>query len=230
VRLTIRRRAHLPVVTAVAAGLALSGCGALRPGVAARVDGSTLSLAEVDRTAALFCEASEQQLEAEGRAFPMGTIRKSVVANLVARRVADRVVDEYDVEPGPEYRQAVADQKAQADAVPEDAREVYLQVTTSSAYLESVFSQAARAQLADEGEFSPSEEQVGVRAADMFQVWPEEHVIEIDPRFGLTLASAGFSGADNSLSVALSETATSGNADEPPEDYVEGLTPTHRCG
>ncbi len=81
------------VVLAVAAGLALTGCGDVSPGAAATVDGTTISLDTVDEIAQSVCTAEVTFAglnEQEWQPTPTSVYRDNVLSLLVNEQLALR--------------------------------------------------------------------------------------------------------------------------------------------
>ncbi len=78
---------------AALAGLLLAGCsGSISPGAAAVVDGTTVSMEEADRTAAVYCEvALFSSAQAGGGTVDNADVRRQAVTELVSAIVADEV-------------------------------------------------------------------------------------------------------------------------------------------
>ena len=76
------------VVLAIA-GLSLAACGTIHPGSAAVVDGRTISMDTLDRTAAAYCTLTASAAKQQGIATVSGSeVRRQAVVGLVSLRVA----------------------------------------------------------------------------------------------------------------------------------------------
>ena len=80
---------------ALAAGAVLTGCGQAHPGVAAEVDGTTLSITELQAQTNAFFESYP---EAVGQAPPL-RVAQVQIQNWVRNRVVDAIGEAYDLEP-----------------------------------------------------------------------------------------------------------------------------------
>lgn len=214
----------------VAAGLVLSACGNLTPGVAAQVGDETISTQRVDAVATSYCTALSDQLEAQGTVVPMSFVKRSAVYSLTLRSMADQIAEEFGVTPGSTYRHALAQQEVQARSVPEEARADFLEVSTANAYASDVLDQVGRIKLAAAGVANPTLEQIGEAGMDVFRVWPDINGLEFDPRYGLEHRDGEVEPVDTNTSVAVSEQALRGLDEEPTPAYVASLPAAQRCG
>ena len=221
------------------AGLMLSGCGSATPGVAVQVGDEELSVREVDAVAAHYCTARTKDLEA---AVPMGYVRRYVIRFLTLRSQALQIADEYDVEPGTTYQNAVAQQQGTAVTMPQEVRQDYIDVESALALAQDITVQVGEVVLDREGITDATTEQVLQAGVDVFNQWPDAHGIEfdprygvahgieLDPRFGVKSGDSLLTPIDTNTSVEVSETAKSGLADQPDPAFAESLPLTHRCG
>lgn len=221
------------LMTAVAlasAGVVLTGCGSAAPGVAATVGDESISIKRVDEAAANFCAALEEQISGQGAVVPMNYVRQSTVQLLTVRSMAEQIAEAYDVRPGAGYRQAVAQQEPLTEQMPEGSREDYLELATANDLASDILEQVGAIELEKAGVANPTPEQVGQAGVDVFQVWPDVHGIEVDPRFGLENVDGQLRPVDTSLSTAVSKDAVAAMADEPDVTYAKSLPVGHRCG
>jgi hypothetical protein len=199
-------------------GLALTGCGA-DPGVAVKVGDERITDARVAAMTASSCAALSEELEAREVTLPMSYLRQDAAKTLAMRSVAEQVAQEHGVEAGPDYYQAVSAQELQLAALDEDVRADFVELSTTSAFVQSIGSQ------------------VGVEA---FEQWLADHDVEFDPEFGV---DSELNSVDESLSVAVSDVAVAGadsaqiDALETPEDfeayteaYTDQLSSALTCG
>lgn len=219
-----------PLALAAAAAL-LSGCGATSPGVAVSVGEQTVSVAEVDEAADAVCRSVERELRSGNQVVPLGQMRQYTLSLLAAAAQARQIADEYDVEPGADFRRARAQVAAQAEAtLPEHLQEPYIEAMSAEALVSSVISAAGEAALSAEGVEDPSTEQVSQRGSDIFATWPDAHGVDVDPRYGLELVDGQLRLADTSLSTAVSDPARAAAAEQPDPAYARSLPGSQRCG
>jgi hypothetical protein len=219
----LRRLAGL----AVASTLALSGCGLANPGVAARVGDDTITVRDVNEESDLICQAVEKDLQDP---LPMSLARYQILTGQISRAIATQIAEEYDVSPGSDYTAAVAAAEAQVAAYPEETRDTLLTVTTTQAYVESILAEASKKLLAEEGLADPTLDEISARSQELFATWPDSHTLDIDPRFGFEFVDGAYTSAETGVSVAVSDTAKAGRAEEPDPAVTALLPVSQRCG
>ncbi|CAA9377512.1 hypothetical protein [uncultured Nocardioides sp.] len=225
------RRPLAVALATVSAGAVLSGCaGSASPGVAVDVDGQTISVAEVDRGTAAVCTSVEPDLRGAGNTVALGNVRQFVVTLLAASEQARQLADEYGVKPGPEFSRQVSQLRLTSRAFPEEVREDYVEVMSAEPLVTSVVDAVGRASLEQDGVADPTVEEISQRGQDLFQSWPDQHAIDVDPRYGLAMVDGQLQPADTNLSVAVGDVAKSASATEPDPVYARTLPAGHRCG
>ena len=99
-------RARLAVAAAgvLAAGL-LGGCGVadegVRPGTAAEVGDTMISLDEVEEAAEDLCDLRSEDPATRGAPVSGAEVRTRALQNLVLTAIADGIAEERDIEPSP---------------------------------------------------------------------------------------------------------------------------------
>jgi hypothetical protein len=214
-------------LTVGVAGLLLTGCGSATPGVAAQVGDDELTVRDIDSATAHYCTSVEEQLESP---VPMSFVRQYVVQLLTLRAQADQVADDYGVTAGSSYENDVAQRQGTAATLPEEVRDDYIQLTSTPAYAQDIVDQIGAITLEDQGIADPTSDQVTQAGLDVFNQWPDANGIDIDPRFGAASVDGVLSPIDTNTSVAVSEIAKSGLAEQPDPAYAETLPSTQRCG
>jgi hypothetical protein len=214
-------------LTVSVAGLLLTGCGSATPGVAAQVGDEELTVRDIDSATAHYCTSVEEQLESP---VPMSFVRQYVVQLLTLRSQADQVADDYGVTAGSSYENDVAQRQGTAATLPEEVRDDYIQLTSTPAYAQDIVDQIGAIALEDQGIAEPTSDQVTQAGLDVFNQWPDANGIDIDPRFGAASVDGVLSPIDTNTSVAVSEIAKSGLAEQPDPAYAETLPSTQRCG
>jgi peptidyl-prolyl cis-trans isomerase SurA len=212
---------------ALASTLLLTGCGsvpAFNPGVAARVDGDTISLGRVDDVATSYCDAAEKQLQA-GQVLPMHYLRGRVAGSLALRVAADRFAAAHGVSADSAYDTAVRNAQSQLAGLPEDQRQALIDVQGAAIYVQAV-EKSVGASLGATG----SEKAQVAAGQKAFQKWLDDQDIRLDPRFGVSIADGEVKPVDTSVSYPLGATAKSADADQPDTTYAGGLPETQRCG
>jgi hypothetical protein len=208
------------------AGLLLTGCGSATPGVAVQVGDEELTVRHVDEVTANYCTAVGD-LESE---VPMSFVRQYVVQLLTLRSQASQLADEYGIEAGSSYRNDVAQRQGTAGMQPEEVREDYVELASSTAYAQDIVDQIGRITLEDAGVTDVTAEQATEAGIDVFNQWPDANGIEIDPRYGLEVVDGVLTPVDTNTSVAVGETAKAGLGTEPDPAFARTLPANHRCG
>ena len=212
------------------AGLLLSGCGSATPGVAVQVGDETLSVSEVDAAASEMCTALGDQFESQNTVLPMSFVRQGTIQLMALRAQAMQIADEYGVEPGSSYRNAVAQSRRTAASMPADVQDTYVDLTSTNALANDIVGQIGEIVLADRGVTGASTEEASQAGIDVFNQWPDANGIEIDPRYGLKSVDGVLTPVDTNTSVAVGEMAKAGLSTEPDAAFAESLPLTHRCG
>jgi hypothetical protein len=224
---TVSKTRLMTAATMGVAGLLLSACGSASPGVAARVGDQTLSVSEVDTTTANYCTSVSEQLDSP---VPMSFVRQYVVQVLTLRAQADQIADDYGVKAGSSYFNDVAQRQGTAATLPDEVRDDFVRLASTTAYAQDIADQVGRITLDDQGVTDPSPEQISQAGIDVFNQWPDAHGIDIDPRYGLDDVDGVLTPVDTNTSVAVGATAKSGLANEPDPAFAETLPSSHRCG
>ena len=225
-------RPHLPassrrVAPALAASaVLLSACGQVAPGVAAEVGDDTITDQQVDDVAQVLCALNA---DPSGAAAPTAskTVRAQALQLLVANELAEDVVDPDSVDRR-QLREALAQSAETREAVPSTLRPVFDDVVrdyvTAQLGLTELGRQALRRQGGSAGEV---DDQAALAEGERLRTQHAAEVdIAVDPRFG-TVTDGVLTPATGSLSVAVSETARSGAAENPD---AGALPATQTCG
>lgn len=177
----------ITVTVVLAAGSALAGCSAsMSPGSAAEVDGTTISLADADRTADVFCQVALFSASQQGGgAVSNADARRQAVSELVSRVVARELAERENLEIADSDWRFGAEQRAQVEqALPDADVDEVVDVLEQGQYTYEV---ALRL-----GEEATGQEATEANAADVQdagrQVLAEavdDADVSIDPRFGL---------------------------------------------
>ncbi len=213
------------IALASASIFVLTGCGTVsgfNPGVAARVGDDTVTMNRVDDVTAAYCRAAEAQLQ-EGQVLPQHYLRGQVAGALALRVAADQFAAEQGVSASEDYDQAVAQARDQLGSMPEDQIEALIDVQGVPIYVQAVEKSVGEQQGASGNAATKAGEQE-------FLGWLDDHDIDLDPRFGVSIEKGVTAPADTSLSYGLSDTSTKANADQPDTDYAAALPDSQRCG
>ena len=212
------------------AGLLLSGCGSAAPGVAVTIGDQQLSVREVDAAAREMCTALGDQFESQSTTLPMSFVRQGTVQLMTLRSQALQIADDYGIEPGTSYQNAVAQGRRTAASMPADVRDTYVELTSANALATDIVNQVGEITLNDGGITDPSPDEITQAGVDVFNQWPDANGIEIDPRYGLESVDGVLTPVDTNTSVAVGEVAKKGLANDPDTAYARTLPLTHRCG
>lgn len=222
-------------IAAVAAGLAgaslLSGCGVadegIRPGVAAEIGDTSISLDEVDDAAEELCDVHQQDEATKAVAISGAEVRTRALQTLVLHVIADGLAAEYDITPSPTFDSL---EEATADSGTYQAQE-----TLGISYLVSVM-QAVGKQEAGAGASEEDQLGAGIAAA---QEWTEREGVETNPVFpDIEIGDLAVEFTrDDDLSVPVSRFAKDALADserlveqQPDSEYAASLPESQRCG
>lgn len=219
----------MTAVTLGVAGLMLTGCGSASPGVAVKVGDDELSVRDVDATADRYCTAISETFEAD-QVYPMSQVRQYVLQLMTVRSQVLQIADDYDVEAGSTYQNDVAQRQGTAATLPEDVREDYVRLSSTTALAQDILSQVGEQVLTDSGVDDPTADESSQAGLDVFNQWPDVNGVDIDPRYGVKSVDGVMTPVDTNTSVAVGDTAKAGIADEPDPSYAKGLPESQRCG
>ena len=108
----MRTRKRAVVLTV--AGLSLAACGTVHPGSAAVVDGRTISMDTLDRTASAYCTLTAQAARAQGiTTVSNAEVRRQAVVGLVSLRVARDLAAAQDITIGPSTYELTGQQRGE---------------------------------------------------------------------------------------------------------------------
>lgn len=200
------RAGLLVPVLLLAAGL--TGCGVadeqVRPGVAARVDGSNIDAEEIDPTVTQTCAYLDQYGDTR---FPRVTVRRLLIETLIRREASEKLLAELDTELPPTYPAALAEiqtRYADASVAQSDAMRAG---DTASTYVSAAGQAIGSALLRKETGQEPGDANaVAVRGAQAVDEWLASHEVELNPTYGLRVEDGTFVD-DDGLSVAASTRA-----------------------
>lgn len=227
-------RPHLPRPAALAAlattALLLTGCaeGSTGPGVAVAVGDETISAERVDAAAEAVCAFFEPQFEQGGQAVPLGDVRAGMVQLMTLEEVARQLAEEQGVEPGPLAEQERARIARDAQQIDEDLREAYVDALEAEPFVNAVVEAVGEAALAAEGDADPGPEAAFERGRQLLEEFDVD--VEIDPRYGVDYEAGAVVPVVTDTSVAVTELAVAGAAEQPDPAYAASLPESQRCG
>jgi hypothetical protein len=222
------RRLTVLVGLLLAAGL-LGGCASARPGVAAEVGSTRLTLADVDEATADICTAFLPQIKEQGATYPLKVLSNFVTGSLTRQAIARQVAEENDLLLPATYDEQMAEAEKAAEEIPSEVRETYLELAKAGPYADTIMLVAGRQALIDEGVPSSTQEEQAARGKEVFAAWVSEHTVEIDPRFGLEVVDGDVVPTDTSVAVPVSPAALAGAAEQMDQAVAAALPESQRC-
>jgi len=241
VRTIPRARLAAAAVGVVAAGL-LSGCGVadegVRPGVAAKVAGTTIDVSDVEQATEDRCEVLGEVAREDDQPVSGARIRDLALQSEVLREVATQLAEEHDVESSQLYDDAQAEIRSQLEGLDEDLVDRAVITLSSTDYFVDILIQVGRGELGISEADDPDGQQGFAEGLEIAQQWQEEHPIETNPRYsGMEIGDSdeGVLTTRDDISTAVSDFARDalGAAEDPlAEDpaYAASLPESQRCG
>ncbi|NYD43056.1 hypothetical protein [Nocardioides panaciterrulae] len=215
-------------------GGGLSGCGvagtAFHPGVAAQVDGDTITVSKVDDVAHSYCDAIVKQLQAQNQALPLSYLRGGVAGELTLRAAAEQFAHKYGVGPGDQYQRKVTQLQTATSTLPQDQVDAVVEIESAGTYISGVQQAVGEKLLQQQGTAQPSLSAASKAGAKAFVAWLDQQDVDINPQFGVELKNGQAVPTDTSVSYPLSDAAKQGTAQTPDQTYAAGLPASHRCG
>lgn len=224
------RRRTLAVTSALLVVLVLiSGCASARPGVAAQVGDSRVTLAAVDEATADLCTAFLEQIKQEGSTYPLKVLSTFVAGSLTREAIARQVARELDISMPASYQETVDAAEVAAEAIPKEVRASYLELSLAGPYADALMTEAGRLALEEEGAASDVVEDQAARGAQIFSDWVNDNTVEIDPRYSLAVVDGQVVPADTSVSLAIGPAALAGAAEQMDPAAAAQLPSAQRC-
>lgn len=211
-------------ITAVAAAvLMLAGCAQNAPGVAAEVGEDRITDQQVDDVAQVLCALNA---DPSGAGAPTATksVRFQALQLLVGNEVALDLVDPDSVD-RKQLREALAQSAQTREAVPTRLQPVFDDVLRDYVTSQLGLTELGRKSLRKQGR--PADDQAAQEEGERLRAEHSARLgISVDPRYG-TVEDGVLTPANGSLSVAVSETAVLGEAENPD---AGGLPVSQTCG
>lgn len=204
VRPAPRRRARrlLSGAAVLAASLLLSACGdGVSPGVAAEVDGTTITMEEVDDLATMICQID---VAAGQPGKPMSEQRTTALTVLLSIALG-RQIGDVEAVPQEQVSQSLQAASQARGFVSDDLKPYFDEVVGDSTRAAAALDAVAVQNIVERGE-QPSQENVPPEVARIQAEYLDDNPVELDPRFG-RFEDGQVVGGDGSLSVPASETA-----------------------
>lgn len=222
---SVRALAVLPVVL-------LTGCGVagtqFHPGVAAQVGDETITTRHVDEVTSNYCKAIERvnqdSAQGGGQQTPLRYLSHEFANSLVIRAVAERLADEYDVQPTGDYQANLAQLEPQLEPLTEDEADAVREVIGANDYADNVLTQIGEQLLEDEGTTDSTPEDQLAAGRDRLAEWADDNDVEVNPRYAIEFGTP--EQVDTDLSYAVGEAATGGLVAQADPAYTSSL-PDH---
>jgi hypothetical protein len=189
----------------VLAGLTLAACGNVHPGAAAVVDGQTISMKSLDKTAKALCTLA--LASSQGGAAPASPansdIRRQAVSTLVSLVVARKIAKEEGITLNPSDYELTSEQERQvATAFPKEKNHAEInKLIEQSQELQSI-SLALGERITGQTPTAETADQIGAAGQAEITKAFKDNDVEFAPRFGLSDSSAKTITSTGSLSVA----------------------------
>lgn len=216
------------LVPVIAAALLTSGCS-ISDRVAAEIGSANVSTADVEVLSEMQC-ALVQANPAQQGAPTVRVLRNAALDALVHMEVVAQIIDEreagdYDVDA---FRQQTEGIEEALQAVPRAQRDRAIELLKDYTRRELQLQHVATEALADQGNTSPTPEQVQQMAAQIYNEFRRSIDIEVSPEFSAD--DTGQAGReDGSLSVPVSDYAKQATAEQPDPSWVASLPARLRC-
>ncbi len=217
------RRTRLSALAAGAA-LLLSSCGGLAPGVAADIEGTTITDTEVDDFARVLCALDGEA--AVGN--PSKSARFRSLEILMTIELSRALVD-FSRADSAQVTQAVTQSASTREQVPADVRDVFDRAVKEYAQAQLAISDLGDESLRAQGQDRPDEQQAFMEGDRLRAEYAATGDVEVDRRFG-RVEDGVLTQAAGSLSVPVSDIATQGVSMEPTAAFLENTPAALTCG
>ena len=206
----------------VLAGLTLAACSNVHPGAAATVDGQTISMKTLDKTAGAYCKLTLASSQQQGATPPTNAdMRRQAVSTLVSLVVARKIAKEEGITPRPADYELTSQQEDQvAKAFPDEKNLDELNKLIEQSQELSAISLALGQKITGQAPTAETATQIGAAGQAEITKAFKDNDVKFAPRFGLSNSTAKTVSATGSLSVAPTDLG----ADEPNE-----LPTAQRC-
>lgn len=206
----------------------LSACGVsdqtIRPGTAAVVDGTTISLRDVDDAAGPACDVLRTDPTRLGQGYTGYQLRSIVLTQLAVKVLADRIARENGIDGRELYRQVEDATRTSLTGVSAADRSAALPVFAAGTYANEVLDRAVTATLG-----ADAADQVRTAAGQQLLLNAQKSAdIETNPLFSpIDFGSQPAPAPD--LSVAVSGIARAAAAVTPGPEAIQALPADQRC-
>jgi hypothetical protein len=210
--------------------LTLSACGDLPTGTAATVNGSRITMEQVDDLAEAQCSAAESAARtAESTSMAISRVRQQSLGVLMDTELSRQYAEDEGITPSKEIADGFYGQfEPGIEPLPEETREVLTEVFEKWALSRAVLVEAGSRETGQDPDVGNVEELVNAGLSAR-EPWLQDVEINTDPRF--SPAANGFpGGGDGSVSRPSSQAAKDATASEPDPAWLSGLPASLKCG
>ena len=223
-------RRPLAVVLAVSV-LALSGCGLtgtdFQPGEAASINGTTITVDEVDDVATSVCAVLTSDPRFDGQVISGASLRSAAERGLALEVMADQLVEDYDLDLPASTSDGSDEYRLSYGSADPDDVETAEPVFTSDQYLSNVLVALGTQEAGGEA----GQEAIIAAGVKKVQAWQDSSDIETNPSFtAIEIGDDQILTVRDDLSVATSDFAVDASAAEAPEGFAAKLPESQRCG
>lgn len=199
------RHSHRALAAVIAAGvalLALTGCGEVHPGAAAKVGDTTISRDQVDTISRIQCDLAkdQQQSAPQPRAKMVQATLNILVETAIDNMYGQSVGASYDRSA---LQAQVSQFKTGVAKLPKDDQDAIIAAFTGYARGRLVLESVGRQRLVAQGQPKPGVDETINEGSRLVGAWSKKLDIQIDPRYNPgTSNQAG--GGDGSISRSVS--------------------------
>jgi peptidyl-prolyl cis-trans isomerase SurA len=134
---------------------------------------------------------------------------------------------EHDVTPDASYDKSVEQAETeQLAAMDEAERNAVIEIGAASIYVTAAEISVGREVLGG----TPSDEEAQAAGQEALVAWMDDHDVQVDPKYGVSIDTGAAAISDTSISYAISDTAKAGQAEQPDTTAAALLPESQRCG
>lgn len=217
-------------MVAVAATMALTGCGALHPGAAAVVGSQTITDAQVDGLAAGLCSSFARGAAAQGGQVPASReARQGAVQTLVNSELIHQFAQSAGITPSKSTVSAEAAPFQRAiSTLPPAQRADFRDAVDGYAESQAILYDAGSRSLESQNQTRFSHDQAVAEGNRLLQGYLKGVKVEVDPRYG-TWVRGNLQPDTSSLSVPVSQSARTAAQSNPGGTWVSQLPASQQC-
>lgn len=224
-------RRPLAVALAVSV-LGLTGCGVTDAGIvsgtAVSINGTTISVDEVDQVAGSVCAVLSSDPGFQGQTISGAALRGAASRALTLHEIVDQLVEDFDVSlPASAGQAASAQYRAgYANADPADVEAAEPIFTADARLSEALVALGTEAVGAAAGQ-----EAIIAAGVEQAHAWQEDAEVRTNPAFdAIEIGDDRVISVRDDLTVATTDFAVQASAQEVPEGFAASLPESQRCG